>query len=450
VSPRIAGNQRSAGEPASFRPRDPDASAPEYGIDPRAFEEGFSLYIHIPFCRSLCSYCDFYSRPLRDIGEWGDFARALLDEAAGMAAWLETRAEAAGVRRISWRTAFLGGGTPSLMPARTMVGLVEGLRAVLGKGFSDNDEFTIECNPESLDEEKINAYADIGINRISLGLQSLDERALSAAGRPCDSRRARRALELINGKWKGWASADLMVGLPFQDEEGPSRDLAEAVAAGCGHVSAYRLTIEEGTPFFEARRTGALPFPGEDETAERWEGFQATANALGLLRYEVSNFARPGEECRHNLGYWAMAPYLGLGPAAVSSFPAPGGTSIRRSQPAAVDAYLGASDPCALAEWESVSWADSMKDYLLMALRTRGGARRARFEGIFGLPLQKAIGKAAADFEGRGLVESKRESIAMTPAGIELLDAFLIACFSEIDGLAMPKRSGLASSPDLD
>jgi putative oxygen-independent coproporphyrinogen III oxidase len=259
------------------------------------------VYVHFPWCLAKCPYCDFVSYVEPDIDHHG-YASAVLRE-------LDARAPAFVGRRIE--SVFFGGGTPSLWDSNELGRVLAGVRAALDT--CGELEVTVECNPTSLDEAKARALANVGVNRLSIGVQSLDDQRLRFLGRLHD---ARRAITVVSDALRSGmrrVSADLIFGLAGQTAR-DARDEAEAlVDLGLSHVSAYQLTIEAGTRFGELARRGRLPMAEDVAVADSFAAIDETMADRGLRHYEVSNYARPGEEARHNLGYWRGDEYLGLG-----------------------------------------------------------------------------------------------------------------------------------------
>lgn len=267
----------------------------------------FGLYLHIPYCRSLCPYCDFVKAPLHR-AEPDRFVAAILEEAdlalAPAAAWGRPR------------TVYLGGGTPTALPAAALDRLLEGLRRRLD--LSRAREFTVEANPDGLTRETLARLRAAGVNRFSLGVQSLEPGVLRALGRIHTPERALEALDLARDAGFASLSADLMYGVPGETPAGLRGALAALIARGVTHVSAYPLQVEAGTPLASKAARGVVTPPGDEWVHERYGEIVATLRAAGFRHYEVSNFSRPGFESRHNEGYWARRPYLGLGPGAHS------------------------------------------------------------------------------------------------------------------------------------
>jgi putative oxygen-independent coproporphyrinogen III oxidase len=272
-----------------------------------------SIYIHFPWCLAKCPYCDFvsYASEREDIDHVG-YADAVLREAEGRARQLAKRGRALEVGSI-----FFGGGTPSLWEPRELGRVLARLREV----FPDRPdgaelEISVECNPTSLDADRARALGDVGVNRLSIGTQSLRAEQLKFLGRLHDPDGARRAIEAALGSGIARVSTDLIFGLPDQSTE-DARSQALALAdTGLRHLSCYQLTIEPGTQFGERKKRGLLPMADEAVVADAFLAIEEALEARGLRHYEISNYAVPGEEARHNLAYWRGDEYLGLGCAA--------------------------------------------------------------------------------------------------------------------------------------
>ena len=269
-----------------------------------------SIYIHFPWCLAKCPYCDFvsYASERDDIDHVG-YADAVLREAEGRVRQLAARGRSMEVGSI-----FFGGGTPSLWEPQELGRVLARLRTIFP--VKPDLEITVECNPTSLDEERARALGAVGVNRLSIGTQSLRAEQLKFLGRLHDPEGARRAIEGALASGIGRVSTDLIFGLPDQPIE-DARSQAEALAAtGLRHLSCYQLTIEPGTQFGERKKRGLLPMADEAVVADAFLAIEEALEARGLRHYEISNYAAPGEEARHNLAYWRGDEYLGLGCAA--------------------------------------------------------------------------------------------------------------------------------------
>jgi oxygen-independent coproporphyrinogen-3 oxidase len=259
----------------------------------------YGLYIHIPFCVSKCLYCDFYSLPGR---------QHLVDSYID-AVLLEAR----GYTGEAFKTLYIGGGTPSLLGAQGLQKLMDGLNGTFNLG--QLDEATIEANPDSAGEEFFQAAGSTGLTRLSIGVQSLDDDELRKAGRAHNAGQATSAILAAFESGFDDVSADIMIGLPGQTEGSLRNTLHKVLGLGVSHISAYCLAVEEGTPF---AHNPPADLPGDDVQAGLYDMTREMLKEHGFIHYEISNFALPGRQCRHNLNYWRGGDYLGLGPAAAS------------------------------------------------------------------------------------------------------------------------------------
>jgi oxygen-independent coproporphyrinogen-3 oxidase len=358
------------------------------------------LYIHWPFCVSKCPYCDFNSHVRETVDQqvWRD---ALLADLA------HEERETSGRRLTS---IFFGGGTPSLMPPATVAALVEA--AERHWGFAPDIEITLEANPSSVEAARFADLAMAGVNRVSLGLQSLDDAALRFLGRAHDVSEGLAALATAQATF-GRVSVDLIYALPGQDAEAWANELARALSFGTRHLSLYQLTIEPGTRFAAMAARGALAPADPDHGATLFELTRAMTAAAGLPAYEVSNHAAPGEESRHNLAYWRYRPYAGVGPGAHGRR---GGHATQRHRKP--ENWLGAlaRNGHGIEEERAIAPADAAVEALLMGLRLAEGVpfRPDDLE----LP---AVERLAAS----GLLARDGERLRVTEPGMLLLDAIL-------------------------
>jgi len=264
---------------------------------------GTALYVHVPFCEAKCHYCDFFSVPAQG------------QDVEGTLAAIATEAERRAPRDPV--TVFLGGGTPSLLDGRALTGLIDALQRATG--FRDTAlEVTAECNPESLDRDKAALLLDLGVDRLSIGFQSLSDETLRLFGRVHDAEAGFRAYDAAREAGAGNVNIDLIYAVPGQSPEDWRRELERVLALEPDHLSAYNLTFEEDTRFRRWLEDGRLVPASENVELACFEITRALTARAGLAAYEISNYARPGRECRHNLGYWHNRAYVGLGPSAVS------------------------------------------------------------------------------------------------------------------------------------
>lgn len=266
-----------------------------------------SLYIHIPFCLSRCNYCDFKTKAVkRNSKQIDSYFEYLVTE-------VRKASKAGELQEIE--TIYIGGGTPTFAGSKNLTQLLYALGVSLH--LTPDVECSIEANPESLDKNLVCDIWALGVNRISIGVQSFDDDLLKALGRPASADDARRAIDVAQTRFEN-VSVDLMCGLPGQTLEGFLSDVEEAIDRGVKHISIYPLTIERGTKFDRMMRFGRLQLPDEDLQADMLQGSADTLKRAGMLRYEVSNYAYPSFESRHNINYWKSKPYLGIGDSAVT------------------------------------------------------------------------------------------------------------------------------------
>jgi oxygen-independent coproporphyrinogen-3 oxidase len=323
-----------------------------------------SVYVHFPWCLKKCPYCDFNSHATaRDAVPHEQYADAVLRE-------LDSRGAALAHRELV--SVFFGGGTPSLWEPRAL-GRV--LRGVLGAFSAKRGEIeiTVECNPTSLDRARAAGLREVGVNRLSIGVQSLDGERLRFLGRLHDAELALRALRDARGELDR-VSADFMFGVHGQSAEDFERELERVLETGIDHVSAYALTIEPGTQFGELEKKGRLPIASDDAYADTYLRAEALLAARGFGHYEVSSYARPGSEARHNQHYWRGGEYLGLGAGAV------GRLAGRRWRDEPIPSrYLETSGTPSVEVWsEELSPADRVREALMLGLRTSEGVDLAR------------------------------------------------------------------------
>jgi len=364
-----------------------------------------SLYIHIPWCVRKCPYCDFNSHE----------ARGALPEDAYVAALLADL-EAA-LPRIWGRpvlTVFIGGGTPSLISVRALDALLAGVRARVP--LAADAEITLEANPGTAEAAKFAGFRAAGVNRLSLGIQSFNDRHLAALGRIHDAGEARRAVELALVRFDN-VNLDLMYGLPGQTLAEADADIAAAAAYAPQHVSAYHLTIEPNTYFHRYPPT----VPDDDLAADMQAGVEARLAAAGFEHYETSAFARPGRQCRHNVNYWMFGDYLGIGAGAHSKISFKN-SILRESRARQPKAYLAwAAAGAALPEQREVNPAELPGEFMMNALRLNAGFELASFAVRTGLPLNPLLA-ALAQAEARGLITRDHQRVTPTLLGRRFLN----------------------------
>ena len=379
--------------------------------------EPLALYIHWPFCAAKCPYCDFNSH-VRDRLDQARFRDALRRELAH---------EAARVGRRPLASIFFGGGTPSLMEPDTVAALIADARSLF-----DADpaiEITLEANPTSVEITRLAAFRDAGVNRASLGVQSLDEAALRFLGRKHDSAQAIAALEAARGIFPR-LSFDLIYARPGQDEATWRAELRQALALAADHLSLYQLTIEPGTQFATLHARGAFALPEGDDAARLYFATAEEASRFGLRPYEVSNYAKPGAESRHNLAYWRYGDYLGIGAGAHQRILRDGRMLATRRHRAPEEwASRVERDGHAAVEEEVLSPQDRAREALLMGLRLAEGIDPARIAARSGLAFEQTIDPAmlAALLDEAYLAWTPEGRLRATEEGIVRLDALLPA-----------------------
>ncbi|HEU5182344.1 MAG TPA: radical SAM family heme chaperone HemW [Candidatus Polarisedimenticolia bacterium] len=275
----------------------------------RQGDSPLGVYLHAPFCVSHCTYCDFYTRAYAGEGSLGRFAGALAEEIGISSRTLEIAG-----RPVD--SVYFGGGTPSLLTALQISRLLAALRSSFG--VEPDAEISLEANPESVTEERLQAFRRVGINRLSLGVQSFEPAILAALGRAHTADRAAQAFHEARAAGFDNVSLDLMLALPGQSPAILREDLQRLLDLGPDHVSAYLLEMDKETALRARIERGELPAVSQDEAAELYETVRSGLTAAGYRQYEISNFALPGKRCRHNLKYWTDAPFAGFGPSAWS------------------------------------------------------------------------------------------------------------------------------------
>ncbi|MBV8524282.1 MAG: coproporphyrinogen III oxidase [Acetobacteraceae bacterium] len=341
--------------------------------------EPLALYIHWPFCLAKCPYCDFNSHVRERIPQ-ARFAAALRTELA----W-----EAARLGRRPLTSVFFGGGTPSLMAPETVAALIENARALFDP--APDIEITLEANPTSVEASRLAGFRQAGVNRVSLGVQSLDPAALRLLGRQHDPAQAISALETARAIFPR-ISFDLIYARPGQTEAEWRAELRSALDLVADHLSLYQLTIEPGTAFEGLHRRGAITLPDEDAAAALYSATAEEAARFGLQSYEVSNYARPGAESRHNLSYWRYADYAGIGPGAHGRVSLDGALlATRRHRAPEPWAERVERQGHGTAQETKLSAEEKAREMLIMGLRLDEGVDEARFARRTGVALDEAI-----------------------------------------------------------
>lgn len=378
------------------------------------------LYIHVPFCRAKCRYCAFHSVPLTSAAAMRAYTDALLLE---IALWGDRLGGETAIESV-----FFGGGTPSLLPVKTVAAVMDRLRKAFR--IAPGAEISFEANPDSvLAIGYAHEIAATGVNRLSLGVQSMDDATLAALGRPHTAREAAMAVEVARSADFASISLDLIWGLPGQRRKDWMRELAAACRLQPDHLSCYGLTLEEGTPLARAHADGLITLPPEkDQAAMYMDGTEYLENQ-GYLQYEISNFARMGFQCRHNLGYWEGKDYIGLGPAAVSTL-----NSVRWT------------NPCDIAEWrtmvktgapcpgaEQLTPKIRLLETVMLRLRTARGLRLRAYRDMTGRDFMKDNRKLVNMLHRQGLIRIRDGYLRLTRNGMLVSNAILEYVFDAMD-----------------
>ncbi|MFV2092593.1 MAG: radical SAM family heme chaperone HemW [Hyphomicrobiales bacterium] len=379
-------------------------------------DRGFGIYVHWPFCKAKCPYCDFNSHVRREAVDQRRFAAALLKELD----WFAPRTPGRTVSSV-----FFGGGTPSLMDPQTVAAVIDGISA---RWPVDADvEISLEANPTSVEAERFQGYAAAGVTRVSLGVQALSNEALAALGRQHSVAEALAAFDIARRRF-GRVSFDLIYARPRQSVGEWRAELSEALAIAVDHLSLYQLTIEPGTAYYDLHRRGKLHVPPDDLAAEFFEATQELCATAGLSAYEISNHARPGAACRHNLIYWRGGEWAGIGPGAHGRIgdglsTARIGTSTEKHP----ESWLAQVEACGhgLIAEDQLKREHVADEVLLMGLRLSEGVDLRRYEGLGG-----HIDTSVRDhLEQQGLVEPEQGNhhLTLTPKGRLLTNTIIAA-----------------------
>jgi putative oxygen-independent coproporphyrinogen III oxidase len=373
-------------------------------------QRAFGVYVHWPFCLSKCPYCDFNSHVRHAAIDEDRFVRAFTLE-------IETTAARTPGRTVS--SIFLGGGTPSLMQPQTVAAILD----AIGRGWSvaADVEVTLEANPTSVEATRFHGYRAAGVNRVSLGVQALDDASLKALGRMHTAREALDAVAIARSAFKRY-SFDLIYARPDQSVQAWSDELRLAIAEAAEHLSLYQLTIEPETPFFGLHAAGKLIVPDEAASRALYDTTQDICASLGLPSYEISNHARPGAECRHNLVYWRGDEYAGVGPGAHGRIDLDGvrhATATERRP----EAWLMRVEQLGhgVVTDDELSGEERADEYLLMGLRLREGIDPARYRALAGRTLDQ--GRIDLLREEGAITVDSNGRLRVTQQGFPVLDA---------------------------
>lgn len=379
-------------------------------MDP-AYQGDFSVYVHIPFCEVKCGYCDFYSVPRG----WKEFD--LQEEYVG--SLLREIDQRAPLTRKRLKSLFFGGGTPSLLRPD----LLEKILQALGKYYhwDQATEITLETNPKTVDREKLKVFRSLGINRLSLGVQSFQDRFLQAMGRIHSGDEAKKVVADAFAAGFDNVSVDLIFSLPGETLDDWQRDLEMALRLETPHLSCYALTIEPGTPFEKLYVQGKLSLPVEEEAIRQLTWTRERLAEAGLPPYEISNFARPGFESVHNRNYWQYGEYLGLGAGAASFI-----FGLRTMNARDLNAYLRGDYK---TEEDRIDPKTAQGEFVMLGLRTREGVSAGRFQELFGARFETIFSDVLPPLVAKGWIEQNSHHWCLTDQGLllanEVMQQFL-------------------------
>ncbi len=365
------------------------------------------LYIHVPFCSKKCNYCDFYSFSAND-NQKKDYVNAVLEHA---------KITANHYPDTVFDTVFIGGGTPTALGGTLLCRLIDGVRNQLV--IDDNAEFTVETNPGLCDISDFSSLYSLGVNRISIGLQSANDEELKLLGRIHTTYDYLRTLDTVRNAGIDNINTDIMFSLPSQTPEMLAKTLDFVCAQKPTHISAYSLKIEDGTPFAKMRDSFVLP--DEDTDADMYLQICDTLSSHGYSHYEISNFAMSGKECRHNLKYWKLDDYIGLGPAAHSCIKS-ARYAYKRDVNAYIDKFLSGSADDILSERADISEAERSRERIMLGLRLSEGIS---YGDLFALVNREAAEKNIRNLSDCGLIKLTSNGFALTERGMYVSNSII-------------------------
>jgi len=385
-------------------------------------DAGFGIYVHWPYCAAKCPYCDFNSHVPRGAVDERRYAEAIIRE-------LKHNAALTSNRRVD--TVFFGGGTPSLMQPETVGSVIEAIAALWQ--VAPDAEITLEANPSSVEAARFAGYRAAGVNRVSLGVQSLRNESLRFLGRLHSAEQARASVEIAHDHFKR-VSIDLIYARPDQTVTVWRDELREALDLGVRHLSAYQLTIEPGTAFYRLHEAGKLDTPPDETATALFEATQEICAQTGLAAYEVSNHAVPGEESRHNLIYWRYGDYVGVGPGAHGRIGLADGSRVATETLHDPAAWLGQVEHAGegVAARTTLAPLEQAEEMLLMGLRLTEGVSLARLRMLTGYDLAPS---ALQDLRALGLIATAHYRVRVTGEGRLLLNEVALKLADALDPL---------------
>lgn len=361
------------------------------------------LYIHIPFCVKKCDYCDFLSAPATK-----QVQMAYMDTLQK-----EIKEKAGEYKEWCVDTVFIGGGTPTSVPYETIVRTMKTVKDVF---FLDEDcEITMECNPGTVTEESLMAYRAAGINRLSIGLQSAEDKLLKKLGRIHTYEQFSEALSMARNAGFSNINVDVMSALPGQSLLQYEDTLLKIIELGVEHISAYSLIVEEGTPFYKLYEANELPLPDEETERQMYYRTEELLKEAGYERYEISNYAKNGYKCRHNIRYWEREHYLGLGLGASSMI-----DNVRFKNTDWLDEYLLENKYMEKTDVQELSTNECMEEFMFLGLRMTEGVSKAKFKEVFGCDMEVIYGSTLIKLKEQGLIAEKDDRVFLTKYGLDV------------------------------
>lgn len=378
------------------------------------------LYVHVPFCRTRCDYCDFFTRTSVAVERQERIVRRIFDEvSAGAERWNDGGGD--------FRTIYVGGGTPSSLTASARDAFLAGISRIGPAG--DDREVTVEVNPEDVDLQLLTDLRVAGVNRLSLGVQSLRKGALTTIGRHTTLEETLRGLDLVAAHWPDRWSVDLITAIPGLTPRQSAEDARRILLRQPSHLSVYELGIETATRLARRVRRGEVRPAPDAERRRHLEAVRDVLAGAGLLRYETSSYAHPGAESRHNLGYWRMLPWVAAGPGAVALVPI-GGAPVHLTGTRDFSRYLSRRDFAATPE--RLSSRELFEEYLMGGMRMTGGLDRRAVRAAFGFDPGRLLPRTLTRWDRR-LSPSDEGFLRLDGEGAWLIDAFLVDAFAELE-----------------
>ena len=383
--------------------------------------EEISIYIHIPFCNKKCDYCDFYSLPAISRNVMFAYVDKLITE-------LDFFIEKYRPKKVP--TIYIGGGTPTSMPVVLLEKLIDSLKNRIPEGII---EWTVEANPETVTNELLEMMMVKGVNRLSVGFQSFRDEKLKTLGRNAGVSDNFKALETISSTWKSVWNGDLITDVPGETLEDIKKDIKKLTDYNPSHVSMYSLTLEPGTPLAKKMKNN---FQLDTENIS-WKKASGLLELAGFERYEISNFSKKGQKCLHNIVYWKTKPFIGLGVAASSTLPGPGGP-VRRINPSSLNNYMAMdffseNQNDFGGSLENIKGMDFLVEFLMMGFRLIEGINVKRFENIFGKKIEYFIPGWIENNLEKCLIEQEAETLRLSEKSLDFLNPLIVDLWRELE-----------------